>query len=512
LSGADEGADEALDDKISELDLDAYAQLLEGEGKGKRRLMLEDIKRELRTPFRDLRQPWRRPPDSLVFKWLTAGGDNGQIRPRQIVAAKIQRADKYRVFTTTDLGVQGGLHQDYLDVNGGLVENCDEWLREKNRRPPFDAQLGLEDVIECAILKVDPERMRVELSRRDDDVFFPSDSHAYYAATTDSVDACLDVAAVVQDYVDLASQRKKRAQDVRKQKEERARLDALPKRKARRAITHPAYRPNCDYRQAEELLSRMDPGEVILRPSSSGKVALTWAFRQNVYRHVEIDETEKKYKIDEEEYEDLDELLARYVLPMNDLTEDVCRHRKYDAELSDPDQASEKLMALRRAAPSSIPYVLWVDPRYPGRFALTYLAPRASRPKNEWVKVTPEGLELRERRYFATDEVLNYFKRHAKDWAKGAKLAPHRAEPKKQAPAPVPLQPIQQQWAPPPQQQAWGAPQQGGWGAPPPQQGWGAPPQQQQWGAQPPPRPMAGGPQGRGRGTTLPAWMTAQNQ
>ena len=128
LSGADEGADEALDDKISELDLDAYAQLLEGEGKGKRRLMLEDIKRELRCPFRDLRQPWRRPPDSLVFKWLTAGGDNGQIRPRQIVAARIQRADKYRVFTTTDLGVQGGLHQDYLDVNNQLVENCDEWL------------------------------------------------------------------------------------------------------------------------------------------------------------------------------------------------------------------------------------------------------------------------------------------------------------------------------------------------------------------------------------------------
>ena len=83
------------------------------------------------------------------------------------------------------------------------------------------------------------------------------------------------------------------------------------------------------------------------------------------------------------------------------------------------------------------------------------MAPRASRPKNEWVKVTPEGLELRERRYFATDEVLNYFKRHAKDWAKGAKLAPHRAEPKKQAPVvqPGPLQPIQQQWAPPPQQQ-----------------------------------------------------------
>ena len=174
-------------------------------------------------------------------------------------------------------------------------------------------------------------------------------------------------------------------------------------------------------------------------------------------------------------------------------------------------------MALRRAAPSSIPYVLWVDPRYPGRFALTYLAPRASRPKNEWVKVTPEGLELRERRYFATDEVLNYFKRHAKDWAKGAKLAPHRAEPKKQAPVvqPVPLQPIQQQWAPPPQQGGWGAPpQQQGWGAPPPQQGWGAPPPQQQWGAQPPMAPQrpAGGPQGRGRGTTLPAWMTAQNQ
>ena len=108
------------------------------------------------------------------------------------------------------------------------------------------------------------------------------------------------------------------------------------------------------------------------------------------------------------------------------------------------------------------------------------------------------------------------YKRQAKDWAKGAKLAPHRAEPKKQAPAPVPLQPIQQQWAPPPQQGGWGAPpQQQGWGAPPPQQqGWGAPPPQQGWGAQPPMAPQrpAGGPQGRGRGTTLPAWMTAQNQ
>ena len=59
----------------------------------------------------------------------------------------------------------------------GLVEgDCLTSGWEKNRRPPFDAQLGLEDVIECAILKVDPERMRVELSRRDDDVFFPSDS------------------------------------------------------------------------------------------------------------------------------------------------------------------------------------------------------------------------------------------------------------------------------------------------------------------------------------------------
>ena len=54
-----------------------------------------------------------------------------------------------------------------------------------------------------------------------------------------------------------------------------------------------------------------------------------------------------------------------------------------------------------------------------------------------------------------------------------------------------------------------------GWGAPPPQQqGWGAPPPQQGWGAPPPMAPQrpAGGPQGRGRGTTLPAWMTAQNQ
>ena len=68
--------------------------------------------------------------------------------------------------------------------------------------------------------------------------------------------------------MDLASQRKKRAQDVRKQKKENALASTRCRKEKLVGHPHPAYRPDCDYRQAEELLSRMDPGEVILRPSS----------------------------------------------------------------------------------------------------------------------------------------------------------------------------------------------------------------------------------------------------
>ena len=60
---------------------------------------------------------------------------------------------------------------------------------------------------------------------------------------------------------------------------------------------------------------------------------------------------------------------------MNDFSEDVSRHRKFDAVLKDPDACAAKLKAMRATAPGSIPYALWVDARYPGRFALTYRRP-----------------------------------------------------------------------------------------------------------------------------------------
>ena len=121
---------------------------------------------------------------------------------------------------------------------------------------------------------------------------------------------------------------------------------------------------------------------------------------------------------------------------MNDLTEDARRRRPRRRSTCLEAAQAHARRARGRRSPMSCGWTraILVD-------CLTHLAPRAASPKNEWVKVTPEGLELRERRYFATDEVLNYFKRHAKDWAmREARAASGRAE--EAGPAPVPFQPI----------------------------------------------------------------------
>ena len=148
----------------------------------------------------------RPPAEAAVFDLLSGLGQDqgGGVREKQIVTARIQRADKYRLFVVTDLGLSGGVHVEFLDAEGGRVENADEWLSTEGLRPRFDAKLAIDEVVECAVLKVDHERFRIELSRRDDDVFFPQSAQAFYdhyGARGVDFDPALDASKMVRDYV-----------------------------------------------------------------------------------------------------------------------------------------------------------------------------------------------------------------------------------------------------------------------------------------------------------------------
>jgi transcription elongation factor SPT6 len=74
-------------------------------------------------------------------------------------------------------------------------------------------------------------------------------------------------------------------------------------------------------------METMEQGDVIFRPSSKGedRLTVTWKVAENVYQHIDIKEQGKinsfslgrSLWIGNEEYEDLDEIMARFINPVN---------------------------------------------------------------------------------------------------------------------------------------------------------------------------------------------------
>ena len=63
----------------------------------------------------------------------------------------------------------------------------------------------------------------------------------------------------------------------------------------KRVITHPSFH-NIDYKSCEKLMSSMDQGDVVIRPSSKGTdhLTCTWKVADGVLQHVDIVEEGKE--------------------------------------------------------------------------------------------------------------------------------------------------------------------------------------------------------------------------
>ncbi len=72
-----------------------------------------------------------------------------------------------------------------------------------------------------------------------------------------------------------------------------------------------------------------------------------------------------KLVIDSEEYESLDEIIARFVNPISDLCQELMRHAKFftpsgaDADMEIVPVVKRHLLELKKAEPKSRPYVLF---------------------------------------------------------------------------------------------------------------------------------------------------------
>lgn len=120
------------------------------------------------------------------------------------------------------------------------------------------------------------------------------------------------------------------------------------------------------------------------------------------------------HKCSLQEYEDLDEIIARFVQPMAAFARDLLSHKCYRAANGGDRKALEKLLSEEKARnPKRIPYFFSCSKQYPSKFVLAYQP--ASKPKMEFVTVTPDGFRYRGQVHESVNELLKWFKDHYRD-------------------------------------------------------------------------------------------------
>jgi transcription elongation factor SPT6 len=186
-----------------------------------------------------------------------------------------------------------------------------------------------------------------------------------------------------------------------RQEAQRSRKSGTEKGIKRRVIYHSAFK-NCTYIDAEEELRDKPAGEFLFRPSSKGTdfISITWAFQENWFKHIDVEEKDKrpgdqslgkKLCIDDvkEPFSDLNDIIANYIGPMNDLVSEMVSHKWF----YNGDYQDVKPMLVERSLnePGSIPYYICFDKRYCGYFCLAwYIKESQTEPmKKLVVKVRP---------------------------------------------------------------------------------------------------------------------------
>ncbi len=191
---------------------------------------------------------------------------------------------------------------------------------------------------------------------------------------------------------------------------------------AMRVVDHPAFR-NFTVDDTIKSLEDAPCGEAIFRPSSKGKDFLTLSYKgiKDVIVHVMVAEKDKPHehalgrklsiKGVNEEYEDLDEVIARYVNPIASLMVTLSEHRRF-SDL--PAAQIEQLLRQEKAGNSNqIAYRIGFDDKNPGFFKIFFLSNTSI--QYEAISMRPNGFRLKSRMFLTVNEMLEWWKRHWQD-------------------------------------------------------------------------------------------------
>ncbi|XP_037932436.1 transcription elongation factor SPT6 [Teleopsis dalmanni] len=420
-------------ERLKDLDLDAFAVELERQGFGNKSITLYDIRTELHSLYKDLRVAYRSPNAEELFDMLTKEtpetfyvgkmilGTVIGISHRKPQGEQLDQANPGRneesghwscpfclkddfpelseVWNHFDAGACPGQATGVkIRLDNGLsgfihIKN----LSDKHVKNPEDrVQNG--QAIHVRIIKIDVDRFSVDCSSKSSDLM---DKNHEWRQRRDQ-------------FYDYEAEEK----DNRKENEKNH--IKTKQQYVKRIIIHPSFH-NKSYAEVVKIMENMDQGEVIVRPSSKGSdhLTVTWKVTTDIYQHIDVREEGKENAyslgqslwIGNEEFEDLDEIIARHVNPMAACARELLNYKYYrNAGGGLKDNMEEILREEKKKDSKKIHYFFSATKNYPGKFLLSYLPKTKFR--HEYVTVVSDGFRFRGQIFESLHLLLKWFKDH----------------------------------------------------------------------------------------------------
>ncbi|XP_051536488.1 transcription elongation factor SPT6 isoform X2 [Myxocyprinus asiaticus] len=336
-------------ERLKDLDLDAFAEELERQGYGNKGITLYDIRAELSCRYKDLRAPYRPPNTEEVFNLLTKETPETFYIGKLIICVVTGIAHRRPQGESYDQAIRNdetGLWQCPFCQQDNFPELSEVWnhfdsgscpgqaigvrtrldnavmgfiptkfLSDKVVKHPEErVKVGM--TVHCRIMKIDIEKFNVDLTCRTSDL---SDKNNEWKLPKDT-------------YYDFDTE----TDDIKQDEEHKKKQQRTTYIK--RVIAHPSFH-NINFKQAEKMMESMDQGDVVIRPSSKGEnhLTVTWKVADGIYQHVDVREEGKENAfslghtlwINNEEFEDLDEITARFIQPMAAFARDLLGHKYF---------------------------------------------------------------------------------------------------------------------------------------------------------------------------------------
>jgi len=493
-------------DKVDELDLETFAEMIEKDGNGKWLTHFSMIKWEFRLPFVDPRKPMEPLEKEKLFRLLTGETDQ-TLCPGREVTGKVARISDFGAHLKLEGDVPAFI--PLRNLANGHVECAEDIV-----------QVG--QIVTAIVTEVKKDHMSVDLSLKEEDLK-RSPSSWDRPSSLPPLDQCFSKSAAIAIEEEKSKDREERLSKMNinvtnKNTDKPATAIGRTGRISNRACGHPAFR-NASSLEVEKELKEGGPsmvGEALIRPSSKNAdvLALHWLAREEIIKVIEVHEEDKDndasigntLRIKEETFGSIDELLASYIAPMNDRSEELQLHKKF-VNLAES-EVDKVLVNAKKQNPSGVFYHLCWNQKYPGYVSLRYIINKT--PRYHHVGIVPEGYTWCKKNYSDLNLLINDFKKYpnglsVKSKSNSTSSAQAAKVPSKQnrwgsknTPTSTSRQPTNMHppsWAPPPQPVAASA----GWGSntrpppslpPPPQHAYPpAPPGNPTWGQQRPPPP-----------------------